>query len=180
MTAQIAQHTGHLDAEGQLVTTDRWPELQQALRRFHPELRLAFDRTEGFWCVVRRDWEPVKLDAGEVGVPCLSYAREYYTILFVLRWTVMEDDKPPRHHYREPGMWVVHSIAAMDPRQYEPGNAEWVQQKFNEIALEKERKREQEEDEMAEAMAQEWATVIDPSDPVRFKPSAVVNWEGSS
>jgi hypothetical protein len=116
----------NLDPAGELVTTQRWPQFQKDLLRWHSQLGLCWDRKLLRWAIYRRDLERRPIDMDSDGThTTLHYMHPVYTLVFAIEWFTEDDHYMPIRHYREPGEWIFREFAQMHPAQFGLHDHEW-------------------------------------------------------
>lgn len=103
-------------------------EFNERLKRFHPDLQLAFDIKLGRWLIIRWTPETVHLDTGSESLK-VGYVHRFLTILMDMKWVFNEVQKDGSNKYvthpRQPGDWVFAKLKKWKAAQF-MGRPDWV------------------------------------------------------
>lgn len=160
--AEVPGSLGYVDCEQQLCKTRCFGDWQKRLERFNPNLHLAFDLTNGFWCIYRIENEARRLDTEErLGID-LGYLHPVPSVIHYIAWIVEEHrEKPPRWYYRVPDENVLEELSEKPEASIDWDNGAYAAQRLTEIGEEKVARSEQKSKDTIDEIFDEMSTRIE-------------------
>lgn len=133
--AEIRNHGGAVDPDGEIVkpAPGRYADLQAALKRYHPELKIGFDRANHHWVIYREDKELVPIDAGEDIK--FQYTRPFVTIVLKCLWYVKDEDRKIFAFPRDPDEWIFRHLERFKKPQFEVDSSEFMTKHYTDQAV---------------------------------------------
>lgn len=164
------------DPQGQVIIPRGIHEdLQGALSRVHPGLRLVFDRQEGFWAVAR--FKPFVLRFVDTEhLPAFSWT---YRQPVLVTWIRESIDTPfdggwmTDYRFVKPDEWVIRSIAKFEKGDYDYDNSDRANELI-EAGLRASELRVADVRKVARETVRDMASAVDPFDETQWRRSVTV------